>query len=148
MVELIYKTPWAGMYNGFLGESKFKRRKGQLLYAHIIKKHLPELGKIVLDRGYKPNDLLLIFPFNFIKIALGVIKAKRYMAKKGGNDTFKTELWAKPTMDHIASNLTRQKFMGKKLSINDNPVSNSGTFLTLRHFSSLKLFLNLMHEVK
>ncbi|MCX6165925.1 MAG: hypothetical protein NTU73_13855, partial [Ignavibacteriae bacterium] len=63
-VQLMYKTPFAGMYNGFLGKSKFKRRKGQLLYAYIYKKFKPELGKILLDRGYKPDDLLKPFTFN------------------------------------------------------------------------------------
>ena len=48
LVELIYKTTFAGMYNGFLKKSMVKRRKGQLLYAHIINKYKPELERFFL----------------------------------------------------------------------------------------------------
>ncbi len=93
-VDLMFKTPFAGMYNGFLGKSKFKRRKGQLLYAYIFKKFKPELGKIILDRGYKPDDLLKPFPINYITIYRGVRKVKLYKSVKG-NDTFNSIKWTK-----------------------------------------------------
>ncbi len=92
LIELIYKTPFAGMYNGFLGKSKFKRRKGQLLYAHIIKKYKPELGKMILDRGYTPDDLLKPFPINYFNLYIGVKKAKKYL-KIHDNDTFNPRKW-------------------------------------------------------
>lgn len=92
-LDLIYQTTYAGMYNGFLGKSKYKRRKGQLLYAHIMKKYKPELLNIVLDRGYKPGDLIRPFPMNYLFIARGVYKTKRYY-KEVGNDTFNTPVWA------------------------------------------------------
>lgn len=142
MVELIYKTPWAGMYNGFLGESKFKRRRGQLLYSHIIKKYYPKLGKIVLDRGYTPNDLLILFPFNYIKIAIGVIKAKKYMSKKGGNDTFKTEEWAEETINEIVSIMRKNIYMGESLFRKNHSLIGDKQYLTYRHFCSIKLFLD------
>lgn len=63
--KLIYKIPFAGMYYGFWGKSKFKSRKVQLLYAYILNKYNFELANIILDRGYKPNDLLKPFPINF-----------------------------------------------------------------------------------
>jgi len=141
MVELIYKTPWAGMYNGFLGESKFKRRKGQLLYAYIIKKYYPQIGKIDLDRGYKPNDLLLPFPLNYLKIAFGVYNAKKYMKKRNGNDTFKTKEWSSCTIKNIESTETKfsisnENFYDMKNKLNDSE------YLTYRHFISIKSFLN------
>lgn len=94
LVALMYKTPFAGMYNGFLKKSKFKRRKGQLLYAHIMKKYKPELLDIELDRGYTPGDLLRIFPLNYFKIYEGVKKARKYNAS--GDDTFNSFEWTKP----------------------------------------------------
>jgi hypothetical protein len=91
-VQLMFRTPFAGMYNGFLGKSKTKRRKGQLLYAYIYKRFKPELGKIRLDRGYKPDDLLKPFPFNFFSLYSGVKKTAAYKKEKG-NDTFNSEKW-------------------------------------------------------
>ncbi|MCE1165361.1 MAG: hypothetical protein LWX07_08180 [Bacteroidetes bacterium] len=102
-VELMYKTPFAGMYNGFLGKSKFKRRKGQLLYAHIYRKFRPELGKIRLDRGYRPDDLLKPFPFNFLSLYKGVKEAAAYKRAKG-NDTFNPEKWTSGLISDILQN--------------------------------------------
>ena len=143
IVELIYKTTWAGMYNGFLGKSKFKRRKGQLLYAHVIKKYLPKLGDLVLDRGYTSNDLLLPFPLNYIKLAKGVYFAKKYMKKNNGNDTFKTEEWSVDSVNEIVNELQNNipntiNFEFFKKNINK---MNSGSYLTFRHFLSLSYYL-------
>ena len=92
-VELIYRTPFAGMYNGFLGESKFKRRKGQLLYARIMKRYFPELLNVRLDRGYKPRDLIRPFPINFFVIGAQVYRTRNYKSRVG-NDTFNTPKWS------------------------------------------------------
>lgn len=145
LVDLIYQTPWAGMYNGFLGESKFKRRKGQLLYAHIIKKSRPELGALPLDRGYTPDDLLRPFPLNYLKIGAGVWKAKKHMQKAGGNDTFKTETWAMQTLKMIsefksgfASDVFKDRLHGL---FESQEYKNS--FLTYRHMASIQAFFNL-----
>jgi len=146
MIELIYQTTWAGMYNGFLGESKFKRRKGQLLYAHIMKKYCPKIMDIELDRGYKPKSLLYPFPFNYLSIGLGVIKARKYIKNAGGNDTFKTELWAKNTLQQIAD---LSKFF-ININLNDKTLDESlkmaeqGRFLTYRHMASMKQFFNMV----
>lgn len=148
LIDLIYQTPWAGMYNGFLGNSKFKRRKGQLLYAHIIKKYKPELGKIKLDRGYRSNDLLLPFPINYARIALGVYQAKSYMHKVGGNDTFKTPEWSRNTISQVLNgNTDILKSFNNYLRNSYKPQLDDGEFLTYRHFVSLSLFLQLSeHE--
>ena len=144
LIDLIYQTPWAGMYNGFLGESKFKRRKGQLLYAHIIKKYKPGLGKIMLDRGYTPNDLLLPFPINFLKIGKRVSQAKKYMKKAGGNDTFKTATWADHTIENIikSSNSVSRLLFGDQLLNAKKSNRHLDSFLTYRHMVSLQAFLN------
>jgi len=147
LVDLIYQTPWAGMYNGFLGESKFKRRKGQLLYAHIIKKNKPELGAIHLDRGYTPNDLLLPFPLNYIKIGAGVWNAKKHMQKAGGNDTFKTETWAIQTLKMISEfkNRFSSDVFKDRLNILFNSQEYKKNFLTFRHMASIQAFFNLVN---
>lgn len=145
LIDLIYQTPWAGMYNGFLGESKFKRRKGQLLYAHIIKKYKPDLGKIILDRGYSPDDLLLPFPLNFFKIGRGVYQAKKYIKKAGGNDTFKTDVWADQTIENFieSSNPFSESLFGDRLLNVKKSNRHLDNFLTYRHMVSLQAFLDM-----
>lgn len=147
LVDLIYRTPWAGMYNGFLGESKFKRRKGQLLYAHIIKKNKPELGSIHLDRGYTPDDLLLPFPLNYLKIGAGVWKAKKHMRKAGGNDTFKTETWAIQTLKMISefkSRFASDVFKDRLHRLLESQ-EYKNNFLTYRHMASIQAFFKLVN---
>ena len=90
LVQLMYKTPFAGMYNGALKESAIKRRKAQLLYAFVINKYKPILGEIITDRGYKPKDLLS--SISYLKILPGYLRTQRYN-KKIGNDTFNSERW-------------------------------------------------------
>ncbi|EMS77666.1 putative asparagine synthetase AsnA [Desulfotignum phosphitoxidans DSM 13687] len=148
VVELIYQTTWAGMYNGFLGESKFKRRKGQLLYAHIMKKYCPEIMNIEMDRGYTPGALLYPFPLNYLVIAWGVVKAKKYMKNAGGNDTFKTEIWAKNILGQIANfpdNFAGINLNGKMLN-ESLKMEQAGRYLTYRHMSAIKQFFHMVEE--
>ncbi len=141
-VELMYRTPFAGMYNGFLGKSKFKRRKGQLLYAHIYRRFKPELGKIVLDRGYKPDDLLKPFPFNFLSIYRGVKKTAAY-TRATGNDTFNSEKWT----ENLIRNVLNER--GDKSGVFGNRLKNKfegGEYLKdllkYSHLISLYKYLN------
>lgn len=89
-VQLMYRTPFAGMYNGALKKSAIKRRRAQLLYAYVINQYKPILSAIITDRGYKPKDLLS--PISYIKIMPGYIRTQLYN-RKIGNDTFNSERW-------------------------------------------------------
>jgi len=89
-VSLIFRTPFAGLYNGALRLSPLGRRRAQSLYAYVIRRHSPILGEILTDRGYRPSDLLS--RLWFFKISPGYIKS-RYYYKKVGNDTFSAEHW-------------------------------------------------------
>jgi hypothetical protein len=90
LIWLLFKTPFAGLYNGALKQSPIGRQKAQSLYCRLMEKYNPSLGKIVTDRGYKPNDLLS--PVWFLKILPGYIRTRRYY-KSVGNDTFNAERW-------------------------------------------------------
>ncbi|MDD5362398.1 MAG: hypothetical protein PHN88_09715 [Ignavibacteria bacterium] len=141
-VELMYKTPFAGMYNGFLGKSKFKRRKGQLLYAHIYKRFKPELGKINLDRGYKPDDLLKPFPFNFISIYKGVKKTAAYK-RASGNDTFNSEKWTEKFIsDVLHEGSDKTGVFGNRLKEKFKDKSYLKDLLKYSHFISLQKYFN------
>jgi asparagine synthetase B (glutamine-hydrolysing) len=90
LVDLMYKTPFAGMYNGALKKSAIKRRRSQLLYAYVINKYRPLLGEIITDRGYKPKDLLS--HFSYFKIIPRYLKTQ-WHNKRTGDDTFNSEKW-------------------------------------------------------
>lgn len=140
-VELMYKTPFAGMYNGFLGKSKFKRRKGQLLYAYIYRRYKPELGKFRLDRGYKPDDLLKPFPFNFISIYMGIRRTSAYKRIKG-NDTFNSEKWTEGFIKNALSEESKHDVFGKGLKGNFEDKSYLKDLLKYSHFISLKKYFD------
>jgi len=57
-LKAIFKTELAGIHSDFFEHNPFKRYKGQVLYAHIIKKAYPEFGKMLTDKGYRPCDLI------------------------------------------------------------------------------------------
>lgn len=134
-IELIYKSTYAGMYNGFLGKSKFKRRKGQLLYAEIFKKYFYELADIKLDRGYKPKDLLIPFPLNYLLIGKAVYRTKKYNAKVG-NDTFNTPKWSKSYINFSREEFSEDNYFNSHL-ISDEISKNEKQGLKRAHFLSL-----------
>lgn len=141
-VQLMFKTPFAGMYNGFLGKSKIKRRKGQLLYAYIYKRFKPGLGKVELDRGYKPDDLLRPFPFNYLHILKGVRKISAYK-KITGNDTFDSVKWTKGFISDTLKNQTDKtgKF-GKGLKDRFYSGAYTGDLLKYSHMISVYKYIN------
>lgn len=57
-IRELLKTRFAGIHSEFFEQNPIKRYKGQLLYAHIIRKAFPELGYLKTDKGYSPSDLL------------------------------------------------------------------------------------------
>lgn len=141
-VKLMYKSPFAGMYNGFLGKSKFKRRKGQLLYAYIYKKFKPDLGKIELDRGYKPDDLLRPFPINFLVILQGIRRNNAYK-KLRGNDAFDSVKWTRGFIENtIKDTNDTMNVFGRGIKDNFKSGEYKTDLLKYSHLISLYKYLN------
>ncbi|MRR21788.1 hypothetical protein EG830_02260, partial [bacterium] len=57
-LKTLFRSDLAGAYSDFYESNPFKRQKGQLLYAEIIRMAFPALGKPDTDKGYRPDDLL------------------------------------------------------------------------------------------
>ncbi len=57
-LKAIFSSRLAGVHSDFFEHNPLKRYKGQVLYAHIIRKAFPAFGKVKTDKGYRPNDLL------------------------------------------------------------------------------------------
>jgi len=73
-IKEIMNTGLAGIHSDFFEHNPLKRYKGQVLYAHIINKAHPSFGKMILDKGYRPNDLLTLE--GKINILKGYIKKR------------------------------------------------------------------------
>lgn len=56
----LFGTGLAGVHSGFFEDNPFKRVKGQVLYASVIRKAAPQLGRFDTGRGYRPDELLSI----------------------------------------------------------------------------------------
>lgn len=56
----LFSTGLAGIHSGFMENHPGRRYKGQILYASIITRAAPQLGKFVTDKGYRPDDLLTL----------------------------------------------------------------------------------------
>jgi len=67
-------TEFAGINSRFFEENPFKRYKGQMLYAYIIRKAFPQLGKILTDKGYQPDDLISVS--GIPRIATGYVRKR------------------------------------------------------------------------
>lgn len=142
LLDLIYQTPFAGMYNGFLKNSKVKRRHGQLLYAYIIDKYKPKLGRIELDRGYTPHDLLRPFPTNYLYLFLGVRRSKKYQAQHG-NDTFNSEKWSYEMIRSTVENMEdKNTIFGAGIKDEFDSGTYKKNLLKYAHFISIVNFLN------
>jgi len=57
-LKALMSTKFAGIHSEFFEENPFRRYKGQVMYAHIIRKSFPPLGHFTTDKGYAPDDLL------------------------------------------------------------------------------------------
>ncbi|MCJ7448595.1 MAG: hypothetical protein MUO72_12975 [Bacteroidales bacterium] len=71
-LKAIFKTGLVGIHSDFFEHNPLKRYKGQVLYAHIIKKAYPPFGKMITDKGYKPDDLINFF--GKVNIVKGYLK--------------------------------------------------------------------------
>jgi len=67
-IQALLKTKYAGVNNDFMTENPYKRMKGQLLYAYIIKKTSRKIYYQKTGKGYRPVDI--INPMHLPKIVL------------------------------------------------------------------------------
>ena len=56
----LMRTVYAGIHSEFFEGNPSRRYKGQVMYARIIRKACPQLGKLMTDKGYNPDDLLSV----------------------------------------------------------------------------------------
>lgn len=144
-LELIFKTPFAGIYKGVGKTDIFSRRKSQLFYAKAIQAINPGLGDVITDKGYKPKDLLLPFVQKALKVGLMYFKEKMKRRIKG-DDTFNAELTAEVIKKYIGSLAEEENiFAGGWEKKFQTGVFSQKDFAFLSVFSS-RLWLHLLNE--
>jgi hypothetical protein len=145
-LELIFKTPFAGIYKGAGKKDIFSRRNSQLFYAKIIQRVKPALGDIITDRGYKPKDLLLPFILRAFKI-LPLYSITKIKDNIKGNDTFNPEQWPRSMLEKYIYNIGKNDDIFTDRLIRD---FRAGFNLkeNFRFFSifSLRLWLHLLRN--
>lgn len=57
-IRELTSTVYSGIHSTFFEDNPFRRYKGQVMYARIIRKAYPRLGRRVTDKGYSPDDLI------------------------------------------------------------------------------------------
>ena len=82
----LMSTGYAGIHSKFFEGNPFRRYKGQVMYAHIIRKACPQMGNMMTDKGYTPDDLLSVS--GKLHIARGymrkLLKGRDYMYDPNG----------------------------------------------------------------
>ncbi len=76
----IVKTEISQFYRKFMEQNPLKRFWGQYLYAQIINKTWPQIGKEMSGKGYAPADLLSLW--GRIKITYGYSGKKKRMRRR------------------------------------------------------------------
>jgi hypothetical protein len=80
-INELMKTDIAGCNNEFFIHNPFKRLKGQLLYAEIIRQSCPVLYCLYTEKGYRPCDLMtlqgkvrIVWPYMKKKLVRKILK--------------------------------------------------------------------------
>lgn len=119
-LKAIFKTELAGIHSDFFEHNPFKRYKGQVLYSHIIRKAYPDFGKMMTDKGYRPDDL--INPLGKLNIAKGYLK-KVLIKSKPEFDTYAVgkaweynkDFWLRTPVSEDLFDLTMIKSVPKEI---------------------------------
>lgn len=117
-IKEIFKTRLAGIHSDFFEHNPFRRYKGQVLYAHIIRKTFPEFGIMITDKGYRPNDLLN--PLGKLRIAFGYLK-KRLGKRTNDNDPYAVKkAWINNRDAWMSTYITQDLFDLGKINTQNN----------------------------
>ncbi len=89
ILSYILNSDYKKVFKNCFKDSLIFRWKGQKIYAHIFKNNFPLLGKIPVDRGYKPEYLLS--PVRRLLIIYLFLKRRKRVKKS--NPEFDSPTW-------------------------------------------------------
>ncbi len=90
-LETMLKSKLAGAHSDFFEHNPLMRHKGQLLYAHIIKKAYPDFGRIMTDKGYSPDDLLSLS--GKLRLTIGYLERKMFSRAVDNDPNYVIRAW-------------------------------------------------------
>lgn len=85
-LRTILQSNFAGVYSDFFTHNPLKRFKGQIVYAHVLKRTNPILFKMMTDKGYSPSDVLSLM--GKLRITQSYIKKKLNKGKNSDYDPY------------------------------------------------------------
>ena len=139
-IQKLLKTIYCGVYSDFFSNNPIRRFKGQILYAHIIRKSCSEIFSMKTGKGYSPSNLLsntgkLILIKNFLSKKINLSSNKEI-------DQLSVEKVFRKNLNNInniklLNNLHDNDFFKK--SLNSDKVHNRDLIYTI---FSLNAFLS------
>lgn len=134
-ITSLLESEFAGVYSGFFEHNPLRRYKGQVLYSHIIRKAWPEMGKIISDKGYRPEDLLTLT--GQMSVFLGYAR-KKSKPTATGNDPYSVNRSFEHNIEFYRSlHVDRGLFAGKQFP-GDNYSRPDSTLFKVLSLSWLK----------
>ena len=90
-IRAILKTRLAGIHSEFFEHNPFRRYKGQVLYAHIIRKAFPLMSTMITDKGYRPDDLIKLS--GITNIVKGYLRKERSKGRQNPDPNSVMKAW-------------------------------------------------------
>ena len=139
-IQKLLKTIYCGVYSDFFSNNPIRRFKGQILYAHIIRKSCSEIFSMKTGKGYSPSNLLsntgkLILIKNFLSKKIN-LSSNKEIDQLSVEKVFRKNL-NKINNIKLLNNLHDNDFFKK--SLNSDKVHNRDLIYTI---FSLNAFLS------
>ncbi len=127
-MKIILGTGYAGVYSEFFEKNPFKRYKGQVLYAQIIREAAPQLGKMITDKGYCPDDLLTLA--GRLKVVRGYVR-KKSRPLDPATDLFSVGRAFRHNAEFFRKVFVRPGFFNQEIMADSGQVANSTLYTIL-----------------
>lgn len=129
----LQKTEFSGAYGNFREKNLVKRMKGQLFYAHFLKRTNTALFKCITGKGYRPSDMLS--PIGMARILLSKIFAERSDVE---NDPLRANEGFLQNKEDWVADLSEVGFQGKNVQAIDSRLVKTliSANLFLKHLQS------------
>lgn len=142
-ISVLLKTRYAGVYNDFRTANPFNRRKGQLLYADILKETGTDLYYLMTGKGYSPSQLHSLT--GNMKIALQWFHKKTKQNKTGNYDNLGIISGIKRDREHQELKLADGFFDPEKVT---EGLRSLSPFMPERERDSLLMVFSLDYLIK
>jgi hypothetical protein len=140
--DLLFQTPFAGIYNIKKGRNILMAKKPHQLYAYIIQENKPQLASYMTTHGYKPADILSRF---------GTVRALfdywRYKPRMREANTFAYKQWVNTFCSRYMDKIDNgNDLFGDAIGVKYRNNEHLGNIEEFAKFLSLRLWF-LMNDL-